>query len=344
MFEKDELIFISDFQGYVTAYIDQLIDEQMPHLRELFPFQHSSALEKYADKEWICVRLRSKQRGIDACEQLKDESMVDSATKLAEEELLPRYEKIKHHFGEAHFTNESFVYFGKCVNYQFDRDHLSGFLVDWINDKIILEILELNKRRVLEAIPITPRYAIQQIIDNLYVLESEQESRQGTCFHLQNIGLITCEHVLAEDLKVFSHHNFNARFDVKLIASDATIDIAILLAPDLRLGEGLKIGSSDLLKHMDHIAIAGFPNYNYGDSGILSPGFIIGFRTVSAIRRILVNTPIVAGNSGGPALNADGEVIGVAVTGADSMENASHTEKHGVVPIEALRYLSQKIS
>jgi S1-C subfamily serine protease len=155
----------------------------------------------------------------------------------------------------------------------------------------------------------------------------------------QNFG--TGEFALAEDLKVFSPRNFKATFDVELVASNAAIDIAILLAPDLEMGEGLKIGSSDLLKQMDHIAIAGFPNYSYGDSVVLSPGLVIGFRTVSAIRRILVNTPIVAGISGGPALNAKGEVIGVAVTGADGMENAPHTEKHGVVPIEALLYLAQ---
>lgn len=341
MSDNNELNFNFDFSGYVEVYIDQLIKEQMPHLREMFPFQHSSDIEKIVDKEWICVRLLSKTRGIKAFRQLKDQRIEALATKLAADELLPKYEKIKSHFGEAHFTNKSFIYFGKCVNYQFDRDHLSGFLVDWLNDKVVDEILEFNKRRVLEAIPITPSYDIKQIIDNLYVLESEQESIQGTCFHLQDIGLITCEHVLAKDLKVFSPRNIGAKFNVELIASHTTIDIAILLSPNLEMGEGLKLGSSDLLKQMDHIAIAGFPNYNYGDSGILSPGLVIGFRTVSAIRRILVNTPIVAGNSGGPALNAHGEVVGVAVTGADSMENAPHTEKHGIVPIEALRYLAQ---
>lgn len=59
----------------------------------------------------------------------------------------------------------------------------------------------------------------------------------------------------------------------------------------------------------------------------------------SGIRRILVNTPIIAENSGGPVINADGEVIGVAVTGSDKMENTAMTEEHGIVPIDALNYL-----
>ena len=91
-----------------------------------------------------------------------------------------------------------------------------------------------------------------------------------------------------------------------------TIDIALIEAPGLRLGKGLPRGSADGLKQLDHVAIAGFPNHNFGDTGILLPGIIVGFRQISSIRRLLVNAPIVAGNSGGPAINARAEVVGVA--------------------------------
>ncbi len=118
-----------------------------------------------------------------------------------------------------------------------------------------------------------------------------------------------------------------------------TIDIALIEAPGLRLGKGLPRGSADGLKQLDHVAIAGFPNHNFGDTGILSPGIIVG-RQISSIRRLLVNAPIVAGNSGGPAINARAEVVGVAVSGSDTIEGARETEKHGIVPIDALDLLA----
>jgi hypothetical protein len=35
-----------------------------------------------------------------------------------------------------------------------------------------------------------------------------------------------------------------------------------------------------------------------------------------------LDTPIIAGNSGGPVLNTAGKVVGIAVTGADRIEEA----------------------
>ena len=72
------------------------------------------------------------------------------------------------------------------------------------------------------------------------------------------------------------------------------------------------------------------------------PGEVAGFRPVSGIRRILVSASIVAGGSGGPAVNSTGEVIGVAVTGADGMETVGQTENHGVIPIAALDHIAPR--
>lgn len=54
---------------------------------------------------------------------------------------------------------------------------------------------------------------------------------------------------------------------------------------------------------------------------------------------ILTDAPLIAGNSGGPVLDSHNQLIGVVVTGADRLENAQKTEKHGVIPIDALNYL-----
>src|SRR5260370_30850549 len=119
-------------------------------------------------------------------------------------------------------------------------------------------------------------YDRELILYNIFVLESEQASIQGTCFNLEGFGLITCEHVLKPDLTLFHPSNINQRFKVEVLACNSVIDIALVAAPALELGPGLMLGSTSNLNFGSAIAIAGFPNYRFGDSGIINSGQVIG--------------------------------------------------------------------
>ena len=119
-------------------------------------------------------------------------------------------------------------------------------------------------------------------------------------------------------------------------SSNSSIDLALLEVDKDFLNDGLERGATDNLKQMEHVAISGFPNYNYGDNGIFSPGLIVGFRVYSGIRHILVNTPLISGNSGGPAINKDNLLFGIEVTGSERMSQAHETEKHGLIPIDVI--------
>lgn len=59
------------------------------------------------------------------------------------------------------------------------------------------------------------------------------------------------------------------------------------------------------------------------------------------IRRILTNAAIVKGNSGGPVFDCNSNVIGIAVTGSDSLTTAQDTENHGIIPVEALKLIGR---
>jgi hypothetical protein len=183
-----------------------------------------------------------------------------------------------------------------------------------------------------------PSFDTERIIEALWVLECDETSRQGTAFELTDYGLITCDHVLGENTHAFRHDAPHKKYPVTIIGREADIDIAIL-SIETKFRAPLTKGTADNLKQMDYLAVSGFPNYRINDSGVVVPGHVVGFRTVSGIRRILTDAPIVAGNSGGPAIAVDGSVIGVAVTGAERMEETQETENHGIIPIDALRYL-----
>jgi len=171
----------------------------------------------------------------------------------------------------------------------------------------------------------------------LWILESD--GSQGTAFVLEDIGLITCAHVLGKNTMAFKATAVTERFPVRIIRQDIDLDLAIL-SIDRPTPDGLRMEKLLEPQYHDAITVAGLPNYRLGDSARIERGEIVGFRPWRAMQKILVSTSIVRGNSGGPVLNIHNNVIGVAVTGSDSMETASQTEDHGVIPISALKMLA----
>lgn len=184
------------------------------------------------------------------------------------------------------------------------------------------EILRRNQSRVLRVLPSPPQFDLNIINQSLWVLECEETIRQGTGFMLAGIGLVTCQHVLGTATHAIHPASSYQRFSVRVLAQNSVVDLAIL-SIDTSVGLELTRGSADKLQQMTHIAVAGFPNFRLGDSGIISPGLVVGFRMMSGIRKILTNAPIIAGN----------------VTGYDRMEKAQETEEHGIIPIDVVKYL-----
>lgn len=230
---------------------------------------------------------------------------------------------------------------------------LSEYVQEWEEGiNIIVRKIEhaLNNLNLISVFAEKAFYDVEKILDNTFVLISEAGAAQGTAFYLRNIGIVTCDHCVRKetndpfynDLIIHRGVDLKRQVKVNVIKSHPNLDIAILQLEsdeDDFLGEGLEKGDSDTVKQMDPTLAAGFPNYNFGDSGITTEGKIIGVRTISGIQHLLVSNPLIEGNSGGPVLNKEGKVIGIVVTGADSFGTAPKTEKHGLVPINALDLL-----
>ncbi|GGC42401.1 hypothetical protein GCM10011386_38270 [Parapedobacter defluvii] len=270
--------------------------------------------------------------------KVDDDDMVTKARQLVDKIAYPDIPQIVEALGSDSYLFDKFTYVSRFTNNSLSFHHIQDVILDYLRRYVHPEMWRRNQSRVLAAIPTPPNYDIQKILNNIYVIES-MSGIQGTCFHLANYGLVTCEHTVVDDSYVFKADDLKNKYPVKIFKKNEVIDLAIIQADGLALEDGLQIGDSDKVKLNDHMAVAGFPNHNYGDTGIFSPGLIVGFRMASSIRRMLVNTPLIGGNSGGPIIGEGNKVIGVAVTGADKMENAPLTENHGVIPISALNLL-----
>jgi RNA-directed DNA polymerase len=159
---------------------------------------------------------------------------------------------------------------------------------------------------------------------------------QGTGFVLKGFGMITCHHVLRPNTKA-SLPPAPKEFPIKCVMKDKHIDLAILEAPTPnkrylipRFDGKVQLG--------DQITLLGYPNFSPGATITKNSGKVTSFRNLHGIKHVIIDTPILTGNSGGPVLDADNRVIGVAVRGIDSGGAAHDTDVYGVIPIEMLNH------
>ena len=144
---------------------------------------------------------------------------------------------------------------------------------------------------------------------------SEAMGSSGTAFFISNKGhLLTNNHVVegCEQSKI----NFkNKDYDAKLIATDKTLDLALLKAI-IRSSTYFSFSNEGANK-LNKIYVAGFPlGKGLSDDLKISSGIVSalkGFEDNS--NEIQIDAPINPGNSGGPIINESGELVAIAVSG-----------------------------
>jgi len=187
---------------------------------------------------------------------------------------------------------------------------------------------------------------IEEISAALWILEFEDpldvnKYSQGTGFMLQDVGLVTCQHVLRPGTVAFHIKNPTEKFPISIVAEDKNCDLAVLKI-NAKDCYNLSIGDMVLPEYHDKVTLAGFPNYNPGHNPYITPAQVVGFRKIFGIDMILINSSIVHGNSGGPLLNSKYQVIGVAASGVERMDMADRPDYNGVIPISNLGSLKKQ--
>jgi len=137
----------------------------------------------------------------------------------------------------------------------------------------------------------------------------------GTAFFISSTGnLLTNNHVVEGcELSKISYKNKD--YDAKLIATDKTLDLALLKA-EIRPKSFFNF-SKDEPKKLDRVYVAGYPiGKKLSDDLKTSSGIVSslkGFGDNS--NEIQIDAPINPGNSGGPIINENGDLVAIAVSG-----------------------------
>src|SRR4051795_62392 len=172
---------------------------------------------------------------------------------------------------------------------------------------------------------------------------AQQGTATGTGFAVDKDGnIVTAAHVVDGASSITVTFQDGTTRPAKLLGKDDATDVAVLKvdASGLTL-HPLALGSSAALGAGDQLAVIGDP---FGYQRSISTGIVSGLdRTIQApngftvAHAIQTDAAMNPGNSGGPVLNADGQVIGIADQIATGGSTQANTGVGFLVPIDLVK-------
>jgi S1-C subfamily serine protease len=145
--------------------------------------------------------------------------------------------------------------------------------------------------------------------------EKDSGISSGTAFFISRDGYLLTNHHVINGCSISKLSYKKKDYDTKLIATDKTLDLALLKA-NIRPENYIEFSSSDP-KKLQKIFVAGYPlGKGLSDDLKITSGIVSslkGFKDNS--NEIQVDAAINPGNSGGPIVNESGELVAIAVSG-----------------------------
>lgn len=182
---------------------------------------------------------------------------------------------------------------------------------------------------------VTRRELVDMGLDNTLTLiardSSGDEIAQGSGFFISNGNVVTNAHVVAGAawVEIIDLEGQQVATAPYALAVDIENDLAVLPTPH-RERQGLKL-SDDSIQIGDDVWAFGAP---LGLDGTTSSGIVSAFREAEGMSLIQMTAPISPGSSGGPVLNDNGELVGVATLIMSGGQNLNFA-----VPVDDLKAL-----
>jgi hypothetical protein len=160
-----------------------------------------------------------------------------------------------------------------------------------------------------------PQEIAKRVFESVVLLVMEDSNGQPISI---GSGFFVREGVIASNLHVIERASRGyakiigqkAKFDIEgTVGTDPERDLVLLKISALRT-QPLSLGNSDTVEIGEPIYAVGNPQ---GLEGTFSQGIVSSIRSVGSDKLLQITAPISPGSSGGPVLNAKGDVIGVAV-------------------------------
>jgi S1-C subfamily serine protease len=162
----------------------------------------------------------------------------------------------------------------------------------------------------------------EQLTAAIWAIEDKNTIETGTGFMLKGVGIITCAHVIRDNPCAILDTRPGAplrKIDMEIIKRDEALDIAILrpLGVDIRKYYALEKSDAEFHNTPEQLILAGYPGYRLGHTLSIKETYCISHRVEHAIQLIELSDQIHKGNSGGPVLDSELKVVGIAAKGGE---------------------------
>jgi S1-C subfamily serine protease len=182
-----------------------------------------------------------------------------------------------------------------------------------------LTIREIYRRAAPGVVQITSTTLTEAQVDPLFgfPLPQQEQKAEGSGFVIDESGyVVTNYHVVAGATDIEVSFSNKESLKGRIVGTDQATDVALLkVDADARALTPLELGNSELMQVGDSVVAIGNP---FGLERSITAGIVSALqRTIespaeSPIDRVIqTDAPINRGNSGGPLLDAAGQVIGV---------------------------------
>ena len=156
-------------------------------------------------------------------------------------------------------------------------------------------------------------------------------SGSGSGFIVDEDGLVvTNEHVVdgARSVRVWLTNGRSYEGDV--LERDETADLALVQIGGGGSFDGMLVGDPDRVRVGDDVLALGFPLADrIGTDLTVTRGIISSTRTVNGVELLQTDAAVNPGNSGGPLVNRDGEVIGVNTSRIEETDSGRPVDNIG---------------